>query len=92
MDDDPRKIARFIRLARQTAAVLKQNIALALGMRFFPWPRVERWCWMAVFPGHELLLVVFDGLRLLASREGFRATNGIVLRYVDHSMLRRRMI
>lgn len=33
MDDDPRKLARFIRLSRHTATVLKQNITLALGIK-----------------------------------------------------------
>ncbi len=33
MDDDPRKIPAFIRLSRATMAILKQNIALALGLK-----------------------------------------------------------
>lgn len=33
MDDDLRKIPAFIRLSRQTGAVLTQNIALALGVK-----------------------------------------------------------
>lgn len=33
MDDDLRKIPAFIRLSRQTGAVLTQNIALALGIK-----------------------------------------------------------
>ena len=32
MDDDPRKIATFVRLSHRTSAVLKQNILLALGI------------------------------------------------------------
>lgn len=33
MDDDLRKIAAFIRLSRATVAILRQNIALALGLK-----------------------------------------------------------
>jgi len=69
MDDDLRKIPAFIRLSRQTASVLKQNIALALvikaiflGMTFAGVATM----WMAVFADMGVsLLVVFNGLRLL---------------------------
>jgi len=69
MDDDLRKIPAFIRLSRQTASVLKQNIALALvikaiflGMTFAGLATM----WMAVFADMGVsLLVVFNGLRLL---------------------------
>ncbi|WP_295471762.1 heavy metal translocating P-type ATPase [uncultured Pseudomonas sp.] len=69
MDDDLRKIPAFIRLSRQTAAVLRQNIALALltkllflGITFAGMATM----WMAVFADMGVsLLVVFNGLRLL---------------------------
>ena len=69
MDDDPRKIARFIQLSRQTAAVLKQNIALALGIKVVFLGLAlsgHATLWMAVFADMGgSLLVVFNGLRLL---------------------------
>ncbi|MCE0462765.1 heavy metal translocating P-type ATPase [Pseudomonas uvaldensis] len=69
MDDDLRKIPAFIRLSRQTSAILKQNIALALvvkaiflGVTFTGFATL----WMAVFADMGVsLLVVFNGLRLL---------------------------
>ncbi|MEJ1226641.1 Cd2+/Zn2+-exporting ATPase [Pseudomonas sp. NFACC09-4] len=69
MDDDLRKIPAFIRLSRQTSAILKQNIALALvvkaiflGVTFTGYATL----WMAVFADMGVsLLVVFNGLRLL---------------------------
>lgn len=69
MDDDPRKIAAFIRLSRRTGAVLKQNIALALGIKavFLALAVTgHATLWMAVFADMGAsLLVVFNGLRLL---------------------------
>ncbi|SCC91799.1 Cadmium-transporting ATPase [Thiomonas sp. X19] len=69
MDDDPRKIADFIRLSRRTAAILKQNIALALGIKavFFALALSGvATLWMAVFADTGAsLLVVFNGMRLL---------------------------
>ena len=69
MDDDPRKIARFIRLSRDTAAILKQNIALALGIKIVFLALAlsgHATLWMAVFADMGgSLLVVFNGLRLL---------------------------
>ncbi|MGV8920350.1 MAG: heavy metal translocating P-type ATPase [Pseudomonas sp.] len=69
MDDDLRKIPTFIRLSRQTSAILKQNIVLALvikavflAMTFAGMATM----WMAVFADMGVsLLVVFNGLRLL---------------------------
>jgi Zn2+/Cd2+-exporting ATPase len=69
MDDDLRKIPAFIHLSRQTASILKQNIALALvikaiflGITFAGLATM----WMAVFADMGVsLLVVFNGLRLL---------------------------
>ncbi|WP_322102861.1 heavy metal translocating P-type ATPase [Paraburkholderia sp. J41] len=68
MDDDPRKIAAFIGLSRKTAAVLKQNIALALGIKavFLVLALAgEATLWMAVFADvGASLLVVANGLRV----------------------------
>ncbi|WP_085693807.1 MULTISPECIES: heavy metal translocating P-type ATPase [unclassified Pseudomonas] len=69
MDDDLRKIPAFISLSRNTATILKQNIALALvikaiflGVTFAGVATM----WMAVFADMGVsLLVVFNGLRLL---------------------------
>ena len=69
MDDDLRKIPAFIELSRQTAAILKQNIALALGLKaIFLVVTItgHATMWMAVFADVGVsLLVVFNGLRLL---------------------------
>jgi len=69
MDDDLRKIPAFVRLSRDTAAILKQNIALALGIKlvFFMLTFVGMTTmWMAVFADMGAsLLVVANGLRLL---------------------------
>jgi Cd2+/Zn2+-exporting ATPase len=69
MDDDPRKIADFIRLSQRTATILKQNIALALGIKavFFTLALGGvATLWMAVFADMGAsLLVVFNGMRLL---------------------------
>ncbi|HKS14876.1 MAG TPA: heavy metal translocating P-type ATPase [Pseudomonas sp.] len=69
MDDDLRKIPAFVRLSRQTASILTQNIVLALvikavflGITFAGLATM----WMAVFADMGVsLLVVFNGLRLL---------------------------
>jgi Cd2+/Zn2+-exporting ATPase len=72
MDDDPGKIATFIALSRQTSRVLKQNIALALGIKavFLALALTgQATLWMAVFADMGAsLLVVFNGLRLTRSR------------------------
>ena len=69
MDDDPRKIARFISLSRHTATILKQNITLALGIKVVFLSLAlsgHATLWMAVFADMGgSLLVVFNGLRLL---------------------------
>lgn len=69
MDDDLRKIPAFIRLSRQTASVLKQNIVFALGIKavflFFTLIGMAT-MWMAVFADVGVsVLVVLNGLRLL---------------------------
>lgn len=69
MDDDLRKLPAFVRLSRQTRAILAQNIGLALvvkalflGLTFAGLATM----WMAVFADMGVsLLVVFNGLRLL---------------------------
>ena len=69
MDDDLRKIPAFVRLSRQSAAILMQNIVLALGIkaRFLAITFAGMaTMWMAVFADMGVsLLVVFNGLRLL---------------------------
>jgi Cd2+/Zn2+-exporting ATPase len=69
MDDDLRKIPRFIRLSKATHAVLVQNIALALGIKcvFLVLTLMGTGTmWMAVFADvGASLLVVGNGLRLL---------------------------
>ena len=69
MDDDLRKIARFVQLSRDTAAILQQNITLALGIKaIFLALTLTGYgsMWMAVFADMGTsLLVVFNGLRLL---------------------------
>lgn len=72
MDDDPIKVARFIRLSQATSRVLKQNIALALGIKavFLALALAgQATLWMAVFADMGAsLLVVFNGLRLLRAK------------------------
>ena len=69
MDDDLRKIPAFVRLSRQTAAILKQNIFFALGVKavFLVFTLMGlATMWMAVFADVGVsLLVVLNGLRLL---------------------------
>nr|WP_244963874.1 heavy metal translocating P-type ATPase [Stutzerimonas nitrititolerans] len=69
MDDDLRKIPAFIRLSRQTVAVLAQNITLALGIKavfLVATLMGHATMWMAVFADMGVsLLVVLNGLRLL---------------------------
>jgi len=69
MDDDLRKLPRFIELSRQTSRVLWQNISLALGIKavFFALALAGKaTLWMAVFADMGAsLLVVGNGLRLL---------------------------
>jgi len=69
MDDDLRKIPQFVRLSRRAGAILKQNMALALGIKgvFFVLAVVgQASLWMAVFADMGTsLLVVANGLRLL---------------------------
>ena len=69
MDDDLRKLPRFVRLSRRTHALLVQNIVLALGIKavFLVLTMTGAGTmWMAVFADvGASLLVVGNGLRLL---------------------------
>jgi Cd2+/Zn2+-exporting ATPase len=69
MDDDLRKLPAYIRLSRETANVLWQNIVLALSIKavFFVLAFTgQATLWMAVFADMGAsLLVVFNGMRLL---------------------------
>jgi Cd2+/Zn2+-exporting ATPase len=69
MDDDLRKIPRFVRLSRATHAILMQNITLALGVKavFFALTFTgHATMWMAVFADvGASLLVVANGLRAM---------------------------
>ncbi len=72
MDDDLRKLPRFVRLSRQTHKLLVQNIALALGIKavFLILTLTGLGTmWMAVFADvGASLLVVANGLRLVRFR------------------------
>jgi len=69
MDDDLRKIPRFISLSRATYAILVQNITLALGVKaiFLALTFMDQaTMWMAVFADvGTSLLVVANGLRAM---------------------------
>lgn len=72
MDDDLRKLPRFVQLSRETHAILVQNIVLALGIKlvFLVLTLTGMGTmWMAVFADvGTSLLVVANGLRLLKWR------------------------
>ena len=72
MDDDLRKLPRFVRLSRHTHALLVQNIVLALGIKAVFLVLTLSGAgtmWMAVFADvGASLLVVGNGLRLLRAR------------------------
>ena len=94
MDDDLRKLPAFVRLSRQTAAILAQNIVLALGIKavFLALAFTgHATMWMAVFADMGAsLIVVFNGLRLL--RPGRTDEHGALRRTADeiaHSALTR---
>jgi len=69
MDDDLRKLPRFVRLSRRTHALLVQNIVLALGIKAVFLVLTLSGAgtmWMAVFADvGASLLVVANGLRIL---------------------------
>lgn len=72
MDDDLRKLPHFIQLSRDTFSILRQNIALAIGIKivFFGLALAGKaTLFMAVFADMGAsLLVIFNGLRLLGKR------------------------
>ncbi|AOY96123.1 4-deoxy-4-formamido-L-arabinose-phospho-UDP deformylase [Cupriavidus sp. USMAA2-4] len=72
MDDDPRKLASFVRLSNATKVALWQNITLALGIKavFLVLAFMgNATLWMAVFADMGAsLIVVFNGMRLLRRR------------------------
>ena len=72
MDDDLRKLPRFVRLSRKTHALLVQNIVLALGIKavfLILTLTGTGTMWMAVFADvGASLLVVANGLRLVRFR------------------------
>jgi Cd2+/Zn2+-exporting ATPase len=69
MDDDLGKLARFVRLSRDTHRVLRQNFALAIGIKagFLALTVAGKGTlWMAVFADMGAsLLVIGNGLRML---------------------------
>ena len=69
MDDDLRKIPKFIELSRSTYAILVQNIAFALGVKviFFVLTFMGlSTMWMAVFADvGASLVVIINGLRAM---------------------------
>ncbi|MGR4067005.1 heavy metal translocating P-type ATPase [Billgrantia sp. C5P2] len=69
MDDDPRRLADFLRLSRRTRSILMQNIAIALGLKAVFMALAfsgHATLWMAVFADMGAsLIVVANGLRLL---------------------------
>ncbi|WP_267919678.1 heavy metal translocating P-type ATPase [Pandoraea sputorum] len=72
MDDDLRKLPAFLALSQRSATVLKQNIAVALGIKavFFALAVMGlASLWMAVFADvGASLLVIANGMRLLRTR------------------------
>lgn len=71
MDDDLRKLPKFILLARNTKRVLKQNISIAIGIKliFLILTLLGfSTMWMAIFADMGAsLIVVFNGLRVSKS-------------------------
>jgi Cd2+/Zn2+-exporting ATPase len=81
MDDDPRKIADFIGLSQHCVTILKQNIALALGIKIVFLSLAlsgHATLWMAVFADMGgSLFVVFNGLRLLGYFSKIKPLNAL---------------
>ena len=77
MQDDLRKLPEFIRLSHATSHVLRQNIAIALGIKAAVLAAAllgYGTLWLAVFADMGAsLIVVFNGLRLIRSCPGARA-------------------
>jgi Cd2+/Zn2+-exporting ATPase len=78
MDDDLRKIPRFVRLSRRSVTILKENIALSIGIKLLFLALAAggiATLWMAVFADvGTSLIVVANGLRagVLAHGDGLR--------------------
>ena len=72
MNDDLRRLPETIRLSRQTQAVLRQNIALALGIKAV-------FLFLALFNGATMWMAVFAdmGASLLVVANGLRLLNGV---------------
>jgi len=72
MDDDLRRLPSFLHLSRRTTVILRQNIAIALGLKavFFALAFTgQATLWMAVLADMGgSLVVVANGLRLLRGR------------------------
>lgn len=86
MDDDLRKIPRFVQLSRNTRSILIQNIAFAIGIKAVFLALAfsgHATLWMAVFADMGAsLLVVANGLRLLrGANPGHGETDGSVTRH-----------
>ncbi len=73
MQDDLRKLPEFIHISRRTAAILWQNISLALGIKavfFILTLSGHSSLWMAVFADTGTsLLVVLNSLRMLQHKK-----------------------
>ncbi len=80
MDDDPRKLVDFVHWSRATRRILRQNIALAIGLKLIFMALAiadQATLWMAVFADMGTsLLVVFNGMRLLRQGSGTARTFG----------------
>jgi Cd2+/Zn2+-exporting ATPase len=81
MADDLSKIPMLIRLSRRTSSILKQNIALALGLKmlfFILSVAGVATLWMAVLADDgAAILVILNGLRVFASREQEQSSRGV---------------
>ncbi|MDR0934669.1 MAG: heavy metal translocating P-type ATPase, partial [Burkholderiaceae bacterium] len=75
MNDDLRRVIDLIRISRRTFRMLRQNIAIALGIKFIFFGLAlagEATMWMAIFADvGATLIVVFNGLQLLRWRSRF---------------------
>ena len=77
MADDLLKLPWLISLARRTLRVVRQNVALALGLKLVflgltLWGAASLWAAIAADMGASLL-VIFNGLRLLSTEPALRS-------------------
>jgi len=74
MSDDLGQVPRFLDLGRRTVAIIKQNVAAAIGIKAAVLVLAatgHATLWMAVFADMGVsLLVTLNGLRLLRARPG----------------------